>query len=103
MRTLCVLVSGTLLVVTMACRQPAPFKPVTTVKELMKATIEPTAEVVRDAAVRENGVSVGAPKNDEEWNEVRNNALTLAESGNLLIDGAARAGSDGLDHQIAGA
>jgi len=70
---------------TMACSQPAPFKPVATVKELMKATIEPTAEVVFDAAVWENGVSVGAPKNDDEWNEVRNNALTLAESGNLLM------------------
>ena len=73
------------LVLTTACREPTPFKPVTTVKELMKATIEPTAEVVFDAAVWENGVSVGAPKNDEEWNEVRNNALTLAESGNLLM------------------
>ena len=74
-----------LLVLTTACSQQTPFKPVTTVKELMTATIEPTAEVVFDAAVWENGVSVGAPKNDEEWNEVRNNALTLAESGNLLM------------------
>ena len=86
MRTVRVLASGIVgLVLTTACSQPAPFKPVTTVKELMKATIEPTAEVVFDAAVWENGVSVGAPKNDEEWNEVRNNALTLAESGNLLM------------------
>ena len=86
MRTVCVLVSATLgLALTTACTQPAPFKPVTTVKELMKATIEPTAEVVFDAAVWENGVSVGAPKNDDEWNDVRNNALTLAESGNLLM------------------
>jgi hypothetical protein len=85
-RTVRVLASGIVgLVLTTACSQPAPFKPVTTVKELMKATIEPTAEVVFDAAVWENGVSVGAPKNDEEWNEVRNNALTLAESGNLLM------------------
>ena len=68
----------------------------------MKATIEPTAEVVFDAAVWENGVSVGAPKNDEEWNEVRNNALTLAESGNLLIM-APRARRGGLDDAIAGA
>jgi hypothetical protein len=81
-----VLVSATLgIVVTAACRQPVPFKPVMTVKELMNATIEPTAEVVFDAAVWENGVSIGAPKNDDEWNEVRNNALTLAESGNLLM------------------
>ena len=86
MRTVRVLASAIVgLVLTTACSQPAPFKPVTTVKELMKATIEPTAEVVFDAAVWENGVSVGAPKNDEEWNEVRNNALTLAESGNLLM------------------
>jgi len=74
-----------LLVSTSACSRQTPFKPVTTVKELMTATIEPSAEVVFDAAVWENGVSVGAPKNDEEWSEVRNSALTLAESGNLLM------------------
>jgi len=85
-RTVCVRASATLgLLLTTACTQPTPFKPVTTVKELMTATIEPTAEVVFDAAVWMNGVSVGAPKNDEEWNAVRNNALTLAESGNLLM------------------
>jgi cytochrome c556 len=85
-RTVRVLASAILgLGLTTACSQPAPFKPVTTVKELMKATIEPTAEVVFDAAVWENGVSVGAPKTDDEWNAVRNNALTLAESGNLLM------------------
>jgi hypothetical protein len=78
-------VTGVLLLLTTACRQQTPFKPVTTVKELMNATVEPTAEVVFDAAVWVNGVSVGAPKNDEEWDEVRNNALTLAESGNLLM------------------
>jgi hypothetical protein len=81
-------------VLTTACSQSTPFKPVTTVKELMTATIEPTAEVVFDAAVWVNGVSVGAPKNDEEWNDVRNHALTLAESGNLLMM-APRARDDG--------
>ena len=83
MRTL--LSAGLLLVLTTACRQQTPFKPVTTVKQLMTATIEPSAEAVFDAAVWENGVSVGAPSSDEEWSEVRNSALTLAESGNLLM------------------
>ena len=83
-----VLASRTLglgLALTAACAQPPPFKPVTTVKELMKSTIEPTSEAVFDAAVWENGVPVGAPKSDDEWNEVRYSALTLAESGNLLM------------------
>ena len=78
-------VTSVMLLLTTACAQQTPFRPVTTVKELMNATIEPTAEVVFDAAVWENGVSIGAPKNDEEWDAVRNNALTLAESGNLLM------------------
>jgi len=86
MRTMRALLSASLLLVlTTACSQRTPFKPVTTLKELMTATIEPTAEVVFDAAVWENGVSVGAASKNEKWQEVRNSALTLAESGNLLM------------------
>lgn len=73
-----------------ACaRQPA-FKPVASVKQLMQATIEPASEVVFEAVgtvVSSSGVEEIAPKNDEEWAAVRNSALTLAESGNLLMIG----------------
>lgn len=56
----------------------------------MQATIHPAAEVLFDAVgtiVSMSGVEEIAPKNDEEWEHVRNSALTLAESGNLLMIG----------------
>ena len=56
----------------------------------MEATIHPSAEVLFDAVgtiVSASGVEEIAPKNDQEWDVVRHNALTLAESGNLLMIG----------------
>ena len=74
---------------TSCARQPA-FKPIASVKQLMEATIHPSSEIVFDAVgtiVSANGVEEIAPKNDEEWAMVRRTALTLAESGNLLMIG----------------
>jgi len=72
------------------CARQPEFKPVATVRQLMEATIHPSAEVLFDAVgtiVSASGVEEIAPKNDEEWMTVRNSALTLAESGNLLMIG----------------
>jgi len=72
------------------CTKPPPFKPVASVKQLMQATIDPAADVLFEAVgtiITASGVEEIAPKNDEEWTTVRNNALTLAESGNLLLIG----------------
>ena len=85
--------------VALACTsQPAAqqtrFKPVATVYELMEATVEPASYVIFDAAVWSNGELVGAPTTDEEWVAVEHGALTLAESGNLLMM-APRAMDDG--------
>jgi hypothetical protein len=70
---------------TIRCSPPTPFKPVMTVKELMRATIEPLSNDVFDAAVWVNGVPTGVPTTDQEWEEVKDSALTLAEAGNLLM------------------
>ena len=59
--------------------QPA-FKSVGTNLQLMQAMIIPAADAVW-------AVGGAAPKNDEEWAKVRNNALLLAEGGNLLMIG----------------
>ena len=56
----------------------------------MQATIDPAADVLFEAVgtiVSASGVEEIAPKNEEEWATVRYNALTLAESGNLLMIG----------------
>ena len=68
-----------------ACSRAAPYKPVMTVKELMGATVEPTADVVFESAVWVNGELTGAPANEDEWEKVEHHALTLAETGNLLM------------------
>ena len=91
MRTILLLLpaSAVLFFATACARQPA-FRPVASVKQLMQATIEPSAEVLFEAVgtvVSSSGVEEIAPKNDEEWAAVRNSALTLAESGNLLMIG----------------
>lgn len=59
--------------------QPA-FKAVANNLQLMQALIIPAADAVWAAGGE-------APKNDEEWTKVRNNALALAEAGNLLMIG----------------
>jgi hypothetical protein len=76
--------------VGIACGGPKapPFKPVADVKQLMQAAVDPSADAIWEAS----GEIISAaetverkPKNDEEWTAVRNAAITLAESGNLLM------------------
>jgi len=91
MRTIPFLLSASVILLLAAACAPQPaFKPVASVKQLMQATILPSAEVLFDAVgtvISFSGVEEIAPKNDEEWAAVRHNALTLAESGNLLMIG----------------
>jgi hypothetical protein len=65
-----------------------PFMPVATVLELMESVIVHSAEVYWGAVsiiVDENGVTENFPETDEEWEEVWAAAISLAESGNLLM------------------
>lgn len=57
-----------------------PFKAVATVKELMLAMTTPSSNAVFAAQGE-------APQDDAGWLNVQNNALVLAESGNLLMLG----------------
>ena len=66
-----------------AAPQPG-FKPVGSVMQIMEAVVIPSSNAIWN-------VPAEAPKNDEDWAAVRNNALALAESGNLLmIEGRAK-------------
>ena len=70
---------------------PPPFNVVSTTNELMHGLVEPLATVIFDSAIYVNGVPVGAPETDEEWEQVIDSALGLAETGNLLmLDGHRR-------------
>lgn len=67
--------------------QPSLFKPAVNTELLMEAIVEPASYTVFDAAVYDNGRPVGVPTTDEDWEHVRNGAITLAEAGNLLMIG----------------
>src|SRR5919198_2712862 len=87
--TVWVLVAG--VVSSFACRggpEPPPFKPIADVKQLMQCAIDPSADVLWEATgeiITPEGSTPRRPKNDEEWAEVRNAAIVLTESGNLLM------------------
>ena len=75
MRTIGVMV---LLLGSSAMAQAPTFQPVGTTLQLMKAIVIPSSDVIFK-------ISSEAPKDDKEWAVVQNNALMLAESGNLLM------------------
>ena len=83
-----VIVAGTL--VSTACGGPAPppFKPVVDTKLLMQSVVDPNADFVWDAVKTietKEGTQEIRPKTDEQWIAVRNAAVAVAESGNLLM------------------
>jgi hypothetical protein len=76
-----------------AAEPPPPFAPLADTKLLMEAVVDPQADVIWLAVQTvltegEGGAVVREeirPKTDEEWLAVRNSAINLAESGNLLM------------------
>ena len=65
-----------------------PFKPEATVLELMEGPIAHAAEVYWDSVstiVDKDGITEHYPMNDEEWEAVWAAAITISESGNLLM------------------
>ena len=67
---------------------PPPFKPVVDTKLLMQAVVDPNADAIWDSVKSidtKEGSQEIRPKTDEEWTAVRNAAITVAESGNLLM------------------
>ena len=67
---------------------PPPFKPIADVKQLMQGPIDPSADAIWDATGwidTAAGTEERRPKNQAEWDAVRNSAITLTEAGNLLM------------------
>ena len=68
--------------------EPPPFKAVVDNKLLMQAVVDPMADVVWDSVktiITAKGTEDIRPKTEEEWTHVRNAAVALTESGNLLM------------------
>ena len=63
------------------------MKPVVSVKEFMRYTIDPLADNIFDAVtwdITKKGTVATQPRNDDDWEKVRVGAITLAESVYLL-------------------
>lgn len=79
------------LCVSCACSggaKPPPFKPIVDTKLLMAAVIDPQADVIWNSVgtiITMAGEENIRPKTEEEWMAVRNAAVAVAESGNLLM------------------
>ena len=74
---ICVFLFGGTLALAQAPSEP--FPPAASVKQLMLDLIHPSSNDILLAIYR------GGPKDDPEWAAVRRGAVTLAESGNLLM------------------
>ncbi len=91
MRTILLLVPlGALIAFGCSPEPGPPFKPVADVQQLMEMMIDPAADLVWDAVgtvITAEERNHWSPQTDEEWTAVRNSALVLMESGNLLMMG----------------
>src|SRR6202142_4644593 len=69
-------------------RPPPPFEPVAEVSQIMKGTVGPSSDVVFGAVEIDldvKGTHERKPETDAQWEAVRNSAITLMETGNLLM------------------
>ena len=72
------------------CSNPSPpaFEPTATVREIMSAIVDPSADVLWDAVEVEAtlaGTRKKAPATEEEWNLLGRHAIALVETSNLLL------------------
>jgi len=115
-KLLATLIAATLL---SACDKPAapesppatsasPLKPTAGIQDIMAGMIDPAADFLWESVsstVTEQGTEEKQPRTDEEWKEVRRQALILTESANLLlVEGrhVAREGKQLEDHNTPG-
>jgi cytochrome c556 len=88
-----------LLISIAACQTPPPpaqtsapaqpeYAPTATIKDIMLSIVDPSADAVwlSVTTVQSSAGTVDtAPKNDEEWQKVRQGAVALTEAANLLM------------------
>lgn len=90
-RSACLLL-GLALISGASCQQPPPPPPAyhlnATVRDIMKAMIDPSADVVWNAVATiqdAQGTDERSPKSTDDWETVRHHALIVAEGANLLL------------------
>ena len=70
---------GLLAIALLMQSQPETIQPVATIKQIMLDIIHPASNEILLF------VSRGASQDEKDWDRVRRSAITLAESGNLLM------------------
>jgi hypothetical protein len=71
-----------------AAADAAPYRPTSTIKDIMDSEVDPSADYIWDAVatvITEKGIDERFPKTAKEWAEIRRKAITLVEATNLLI------------------
>ena len=75
----------------LGCTKQEPkseFKATSTVREIMRSMVVPSSEIVFNAvssSITPKGTEENAPKTDEEWQEIRNRAVTILEASDLIL------------------
>jgi hypothetical protein len=88
MRSVFIVLLSAAAIACSSAPDPPPFKAVADNKLLMQAVIDPMADVVWDSVktiVTAKGTEDIRPRTEEDWTNVRNAAVALTESGNLLM------------------
>ena len=101
MRPIAPVLVPTGLLLLLGCTAPSeaelPFRPIVGTRLLMVSVLDPATDIVWDSVktiVSLEGTEEFQPETEEEWTAVRNAAVVVAESGNLLMMGR-RAVDDG--------
>lgn len=96
------LLSGVCLLAACSSAPPPPFQPVADVKQLMASVVDPAADVYWAAVgtvIDEKGITEITPTTVDEWDAVRNAAIIVAETGNLLMmSSRAKDGGEWMKH-----
>jgi hypothetical protein len=94
---------GIFLAFIAGCSKPeapktSPYMMTSTLRDIMKSMVMPSADVIWNSvstAVTDKGVEEKAPKTEQEWQEVRNHAVTVLEASDLILMPGRRAASAG--------
>jgi hypothetical protein len=72
-----------------AVEQPqVPYRPSSSIQDLMLHVVDPNVDVLWESVAvisTEKGIEERQPRTDEDWATLRNHAIVLAESANLLM------------------
>lgn len=78
----------------------APFQLTASIQDIMHSEVDPSADFLWESVgttVTKAGEEQQQPRTAEEWNEVRNRAITLIEATNLLVMDGRKVVGDGKE------